>query len=268
MRSRLNRILATLPTILFILPAAVADDAPPIPAPPTNAPTFIVQRIAPDGAITLLDPTGVHTIALASVVFPTEESQLTRARDFLEQLLVGERVCFATQTVAKAPPASAAESKSLAGNLFRLPDGLFVNLDMIRQGYATGGKYKSKHDRPEFQYYEKIARDCGKGVWAVPPLATAANPSDASPSESTQKAAPTPKTGHTAQSSSPSSSGTKTVDLKSITVYVTKSGTKYHRQNCQHARKSGQPISLEEALRRGLEPCKRCNPPTKENPTP
>lgn len=43
-------------------------------------------------------------------------------------------------------------------------------------------------------------------------------------------------------------------------VYITKSGTKYHRQNCVHLSKSKIPISLEQALQQGLEPCKECSP--------
>lgn len=43
-------------------------------------------------------------------------------------------------------------------------------------------------------------------------------------------------------------------------VYVTKSGTKFHREDCKHLSKSKIPISLEQALKQGLEPCKACSP--------
>jgi len=50
-------------------------------------------------------------------------------------------------------------------------------------------------------------------------------------------------------------------DADEIIVYITKSGTKYHREDCCHLKKSKIPISLEQAKERGLEPCSVCNPP-------
>lgn len=45
-----------------------------------------------------------------------------------------------------------------------------------------------------------------------------------------------------------------------VTVYVTRTGTKYHREGCRHLR-SKIPMSLKEAKQR-YEPCKVCRPPT------
>jgi hypothetical protein len=46
-----------------------------------------------------------------------------------------------------------------------------------------------------------------------------------------------------------------------VTVYVTKSGTKYHRAICRHLAKSKVPISLKDAKARGYTPCRVCKPP-------
>jgi len=46
------------------------------------------------------------------------------------------------------------------------------------------------------------------------------------------------------------------------TVYVTKTGSKYHRASCQHLSKSSTAIELSDAVARGYEPCKTCRPPT------
>ena len=43
------------------------------------------------------------------------------------------------------------------------------------------------------------------------------------------------------------------------TVYVTESGSKYHRDGCQFLKKSKIPISLSSA-KSGYEPCSKCNP--------
>lgn len=46
-----------------------------------------------------------------------------------------------------------------------------------------------------------------------------------------------------------------------ITVYVTKTGSKYHIDGCSSLSKSKIPISLSEAKSKGYEPCRKCNPP-------
>ncbi len=44
-------------------------------------------------------------------------------------------------------------------------------------------------------------------------------------------------------------------------VYITETGKKYHRSDCRTLGQSKIPISLEEAVKQGYEPCKICNPP-------
>lgn len=50
-------------------------------------------------------------------------------------------------------------------------------------------------------------------------------------------------------------------DSKSVTVYKTKWGHKYHRLGCRYLKKSCIPISLEDA-KKECTPCSVCNPPT------
>lgn len=55
-----------------------------------------------------------------------------------------------------------------------------------------------------------------------------------------------------------------------VIVYVTDTGTKYHRAGCGYLSKSKNSISLENAVYYGYTPCSRCGPPrldiTAENP--
>gem|GEM_PF-2367181 len=44
-------------------------------------------------------------------------------------------------------------------------------------------------------------------------------------------------------------------------VYVTKSGTRYHKEGCAFLKSSKIMISLEQAKKEGLAPCSRCHPP-------
>ena len=46
------------------------------------------------------------------------------------------------------------------------------------------------------------------------------------------------------------------------TVYVTKTGEKYHTSGCSYLRKSKIEKDLSTAVDEGYEPCSRCNPPT------
>lgn len=70
-----------------------------------------------------------------------------------------------------------------------------------------------------------------------------------------------------AASSSSESKSTETVttdnaadNVKDITVYITKSGGKYHADGCRYLSKSKIPISLSEAKGEGYTPCKVCKP--------
>jgi septal ring factor EnvC (AmiA/AmiB activator) len=48
---------------------------------------------------------------------------------------------------------------------------------------------------------------------------------------------------------------------KPITVYVTNTGKKYHRDGCQYLSRSRIPIKLSEAKDQGYTPCSKCSPP-------
>ncbi len=49
-------------------------------------------------------------------------------------------------------------------------------------------------------------------------------------------------------------------EQKTVTVYVTKSGKKYHQDSCRYLGESKMPISLEDAKSRGYGPCSVCKP--------
>ena len=53
---------------------------------------------------------------------------------------------------------------------------------------------------------------------------------------------------------------TKLSDQKEQTVYITKTGKKYHRVWCRYLRHSKYAISKTEAIERGYTPCKVCRP--------
>jgi competence protein ComEC len=89
-----------------------------------------------------------------------------------------------------------------------------------------------------------------------------ADKTKASEENSDNKAIPTKVPSSTA---SPKASPTPKVIKPSIrhngaTVYVTKSGKKFHRENCTALSKSKIPLLFEEASEKGYTPCGICNP--------
>lgn len=61
-----------------------------------------------------------------------------------------------------------------------------------------------------------------------------------------------------AMADSPPTSTPKAPEPESRTVYGTKTGTKYHGAGCSYLRGSAIPMSLSDAIARGLTPCSRC----------
>lgn len=55
---------------------------------------------------------------------------------------------------------------------------------------------------------------------------------------------------------------TGTTSNANMTVYITKSGEKYHLAGCRYLSKSCIKTTLKEAVNKGLDPCSVCNPPT------
>jgi len=103
-----------------------------------------------------------------------------------------------------------------------LDDSTFLNAELLKQGYAKISTYPPNIKYVEkFKQLEQEARENARGLWAIIPAQAQA---------------------------------------QAITVYVTKTGTKYHRANCRYLKKSSILISLEEAKRR-YSPCTVCNPP-------
>jgi hypothetical protein len=82
---------------------------------------------------------------------------------------------------------------------------------------------------------------------------TAASKSNASTSNTSTTTASTAKQ---------STASSHTEQSNSATVYITNTGSKYHRSGCSYLRQSSNAISLSQAKSSGYEPCSRCNPPS------
>jgi len=128
----------------------------------------------------------------------------------------------------------------------------YINREMVADGYAW--HYKEYSTDADLAAAEVAARVKRLGLWqdehAIPPWDYRHSPPLAV--ETTEAAAPRPSTIAPAKSASPES--------EEIMVYVTRTGSKYHRAGCRHLSKSRIPISLSEAQGR-YGRCSVCNPP-------
>lgn len=104
-----------------------------------------------------------------------------------------------------------------------LEDGTFLNAEIVRQGYGHAYTQFPFKYMEEFRYLEREAKEAGRGLWADQP-------------------APAPQA--------------------SVTVFVTRTGKKYHRAGCRYLRSSQRAINLDDAIRAGYTPCSVCKPPS------
>ncbi len=214
---------------------------PPIPVKDfTGEPAYQVQRVVDGDTVILLIQGEERTVRLIGVDTPETvhpqkpvEAYGREASHFLTNLLKGESVYLEYES----GPSQVDKYGRLLAYLYRAPDGLFVNLEIVRQGYGHAyTSYPFKY-MEAFRFYEQKAREFQKGLWGIDePVST--EPTIA-PSESTQPA----------------------LDSKSITVYITQTGRKYPQAGCRYLSKSKIPISMEEAKKKGYTPCKVCKPP-------
>jgi endonuclease YncB( thermonuclease family) len=145
--------------------------------------------------------------------------------------------------------------------------GRDVNLEQVRAGLAWHYKYyqdeQSPADRQLYADAEAEARGAKRGLWAdtnpIPPWdfrrgKRAAVEEDGPTEGGLPRPAPpasrTPAGGQVDVAAEPVEG----------TVYVTRTGSKYHRSSCQYLRRSRIPISLKDA-RQSYEPCSVCKPP-------
>jgi len=114
-----------------------------------------------------------------------------------------------------------------------LSDGTFVNAEIIRRGYGHAyTRFPFRH-MEAFRQYEREARDNRRGLWGEVVGGSSA------------RASPSPEARRSARASG--------------TVYVTRTGRKYHREGCRFLSKSMIPMKRNEAVER-YEPCGVCKP--------
>lgn len=149
-------------------PVLAQESVPEIPRHDfTDAPSFNVVRVLNGNTIIVLlhgEETEVRLIGVdaGGVDIPDErtQNQVMLTTYFLQKLLNGESVYLMRDTSSTESD----ESGRMLAYVYRAPDGLFVNLELIRQGYA---RVLTKYPFTYFEiftFYENKALVSGKGL--------------------------------------------------------------------------------------------------------
>ena len=126
-----------------------------------------------DGDTVDIDYKGeIKTVRLKGVdtpetVHPTDPVELggREASIFTRNLLIGESVYLRFEEGDVED-----NYNRMLAYVYRAPDGLFVNLEIVRQGYGRAEtRFPLKH-KELFLHYEKIAKETRKGIWGGPML--------------------------------------------------------------------------------------------------
>ena len=113
-----------------------------------------------------------------------------------------------------------------------LPDGTFLNAEIVKQGFGHAYTTYPFRYLEQFRRYEGEAREAGRGLWGA-----------------AEHAAVVGATSEHEHAANPEE-----------LVYLTRTGTKYHRDGCRFLSSSRIPIHLKDVGSHG--PCSVCKPPT------
>ena len=228
-------LLAALVTSILCVSVVVSDltetGVPELPKKDfTGQPVYKVLRIIDGDTVELLMDGSRTTVRLIGVDTP-EPSELNgnEALRFTIDLLKGENVY-----TEQEPRNTVGKYGRTLLYLYRAPDGLFVNLEIIRQGYGRAYTVYPFQYLELFKHYEKRARELGKG------LRSPAEPDASIARLEKEEDGQTPG--------------------DDVSVYITRTGCKYHRHSCRYLFSSKIRTTLKEAKERGYAPCKVCKP--------
>lgn len=183
-----------------------------------------------DGKATRIDLLGV-----SGATTPQHRNQSSAAIETLSMLTLGEIV-----RIQYDPNGETNRSNKRVAYLYRAPDNLFVNLELIRQGQSRFTKNSMSIHIPIFEHYEQRAKQLMRGIWEPgKPLP---------PQETPEEKAPTP-------------SVDKSPSQIPGTIYITRHGTKYHLKDCPHLTDSTRPTTRDK-IESTHQPCKTCTPDT------
>ena len=158
----------TLPALLAALCAALCGCSAPAAVSPGDGEAFPVTRVVDGDTIRVELPSGEEAVRYIGIDTPESvkpgapvECFARRASALNERLVAGERVRLVRDV----------EERDRYGRLlayvYRARDGLFVNAELVRRGYATVATFPPNvaHER-DFRRLARRARMSGRGLWS------------------------------------------------------------------------------------------------------
>ena len=165
MRSAFRHPLRALSLALC---AAVCGCSVPSAEPPAASDTARVVRVVDGDTIRVALPSGEEPVRYIGIDAPESvkpgspvECFAKRASAFNERLVAGERVRLVRDVEARD------RYGRLLAYVYRVRDGLFVNAELVRRGYATVATFPPNvaHER-DFRRLANRARLSGRGLWS------------------------------------------------------------------------------------------------------
>lgn len=241
------RLLACI-LIAALTPHALAQtDHQPQPEQPAFTPpdyatlqSGIVTRVLDQNSLLIeinKTQTRIDLLGVSGSPKPSPNTPLSPATQALSQLTLGETVL-----IQYDPSGELNHANKRVAYLYRVPDHLFINLELVRQGHARHANASMTIHTSLFEHYQRRAQQLERGIW---------NPNALVPN--------TPQLTIEAEPVSPSQSPSN--PKPDSTVYITTHGTKYHLHDCPHLTDSARPTTREEVTSTH-EPCKTCKPDT------
>ncbi|MDY7011592.1 MAG: thermonuclease family protein [Planctomycetota bacterium] len=131
---------------------------------PTDTVTYKVTKVSDDCSGVVITREGksksVRMIGVAPI--PPASQAGKNGNEFISNLLKGEFVSVEYDSSLEQED----ETGQAVAYLYRAPDGLFLNLEVVRQGYGLAeDDYSFEHEKL-FRFYQQKAQADGKGIWA------------------------------------------------------------------------------------------------------
>ncbi|MBL7648327.1 MAG: thermonuclease family protein [Candidatus Hydrogenedentes bacterium] len=203
-----------------------------------------VVSVADGDTITVLQGKEQIKVRLHGVDAPEKAQDFgTASRNFTSDLCFGKEVTVDVKDT---------DRYGRKVGIVTVPDGRVLNQELIKAGLAHWYEAYARNDSL-LKGLQDEAKSAKRGVWSRPDTVAPwdfrkekREPSAVAPS----KPSPAPRT---------SKVPAKT-DRKVNEVFITETGSKYHRGSCRSLKKSKRAVSKSDALSLGLEPCGICNP--------
>lgn len=203
-----------------------------------------VVSVADGDTITVLKDKEQIKVRLHGVDAPEKAQDFgTAARTFTSDLCFGKEVTVEVQDT---------DRYGRKVGIVTAPDGRVLNHELLKAGLAHWYEAYARNDTllKELQQEAKSAK---RGVWSRTDTVA---PWDFRK----EKRKPASSAGE-APTSSPRATRAPTQEDAGISqVYITDTGSKYHRGTCRSLKKSKRAVSKSDALSLGLEPCGICEP--------